>query len=94
MASKFGGNNRNRRERIGSRIVGKEDLPESRRIYLFTQTGLREATKGYDFGQVVKALDAAGAFAKKDPAGKTAAVVWTPRGIAERLYHIDPEKLR
>jgi putative DNA primase/helicase len=75
-------------------IIGGHDLPGTRRIYLFNRSGLREATRGYDFGQVVRALDAAGAFTKKDPAGKTASVVRTPRGMTERLYHVDPEKLR
>jgi putative DNA primase/helicase len=64
---------------------------ESRRIYLFTATGLRKATKGYDFQQVLKALDAAGAFVRKGE-NEIAIPTRTPRGV-ERLYYIDPTKL-
>jgi putative DNA primase/helicase len=63
----------------------------TRRIYLFTATGLREATKGHDFEQVRKALKAADAFFKIGP-DALAASVRTPHGT-ERLYHIDPSKL-
>ncbi len=63
----------------------------TRRIYLFTATGLREATKGHDFRQVLNALDAAGAFARKD-LPRLSVSVRTPKG-KERLYHVDPQKL-
>ena len=63
----------------------------TRRIYLFTAIGLKEATKGHDFRQVLNALNAAGAFTRKDSA-QFAVSVRTPKGT-ERLYHIDPAKL-
>jgi putative DNA primase/helicase len=63
----------------------------SRRIYLFTATGLREVTTGYDRRHVLSALDQAGAFTRKDEK-QTAVVCDTPKG-KQRLYHIDPAKL-
>jgi putative DNA primase/helicase len=64
---------------------------ETRRIYLFTSVGLKEATKGYDLNQVLGALDSAGAFYEKgmDACAKPTR---TPGGVT-RLYHIDPTKL-
>jgi len=67
------------------------ERPETRRIYLFTATGLKEATKGHDFRQVLNALDAAEAFDRRD-SDQIAVSVGTPKG-KERLYHIDPQKL-
>ena len=69
-------------------IPGQKD---TRRIYFFTSTGLREATKGYDFNLVLEALEQVGAFFRKDKA-QIAVVTDTPKG-KQRLYHIDPTKL-
>jgi putative DNA primase/helicase len=63
----------------------------TRRIYLFTKTGLKEATKGHDFEQVREALKGAGAFFKVGQDGP-ATPARTPHGT-ERLYYIDPSKL-
>lgn len=60
-------------------------------IYLFTSTGLKEATKGYEFKQVTRVLDEAGAFYEKDK-GQRSVNKRTPTG-QERLYCIDPSKL-
>jgi putative DNA primase/helicase len=64
---------------------------QTRRIYLFTAAGLREATRGYDLGQVTDVLKGAGAFYKTD-SKQLSFPVRTPHGV-ERLYHIDPLKL-
>ena len=62
------------------------------RLYLFTAGGLSEATKGYDTGRVLAALDAAGAIADRDY-GKRSKKVRVPGERPVSLYHIDPEKL-
>jgi len=62
------------------------------RIYLFTGGGLRKATKDYEFGRVLKALDDAKAFSDKGEGGERAKNRRTPDGQT-KLYHIDPEKL-
>jgi putative DNA primase/helicase len=62
------------------------------RVYIFTSGALREATKGYEFSRVTKALDMANAFAKKG--GKAASVPTDiPEGRKIRLYWINPENL-
>src|SRR5690606_24930288 len=45
--------------------AGYLDRSEESTIYLFTSSGLRDATEGYDLKRVIKALDDVGAFAKK-----------------------------
>jgi len=62
------------------------------RLYLFTSGGLKEATKGYDFGRVLDALDGAGAIPERD-AGKRSKKVRAAGGRPVSLYYIDPEKL-
>jgi putative DNA primase/helicase len=61
------------------------------RLYLFTTDGLHEATKGYDFDRVLRALLNAGAFAKQGT-NERAASASTADG-KKRLYWINPEKL-
>ena len=72
--------------------VGYFDASTGDRICLFTSGGLREATEGFDFKRVLKAIEEAGAFAK---AGATQKTVTTrvPEGGAKPLYHINPAKL-
>jgi putative DNA primase/helicase len=70
-----------------------DEAGAERRIYLFTTDGFKEAIKGHEVGQVIDALRAANAFTKTDPK-QTAVVRWIPRKGSERLYHIDPAKLR
>ncbi|WP_233863025.1 DUF927 domain-containing protein [Paraburkholderia adhaesiva] len=68
----------------------KQDDGE-RRLYLFTSGGLREATKGYDFNRVLRAIDEAKAFTDKGKA-EVAKVTHTPEG-KKRLYHVAPDAL-
>ncbi len=53
---------------------------------------MRKATKDYEFGRVLKALDDAKAFSDKGEGGERAKNRRTPDGQT-KLYHIDPEKL-
>lgn len=62
------------------------------RLYLFTRSGLEEATKGFELARVVRALDSVGAIAKRD-AGKQQALKRLPDGSRHRLYFIDPARL-
>lgn len=72
--------------------AGYLDKTGASTVYLFTSGGLREATAGYDQKRVIRALDEAGAFARKGNS-KTALSTRTPDGRTPRLYHIDPDKL-
>jgi putative DNA primase/helicase len=64
------------------------------RMFLFTAGGLREATTGFDFGRVLRALEEAGAFTtQKGVTGERARKRRTPDGREIKLYHIDPSKL-
>jgi putative DNA primase/helicase len=49
-----------------------KDTPAGR-IYLFTATGLAEATAGHDFETVLEALELAGALVETDPGRKSRA---------------------
>lgn len=62
------------------------------RLYLFSRSGLEEATKGYDMGRVILALDTAGAIAKREH-GKHQAQRRLPEGGKDRFYWIAPERL-
>jgi putative DNA primase/helicase len=53
---------------------------------------LQEATKGYDFNRVLKALDDAAAFAKTG-ANERSLATRTQDNQIMRLFWIDPEKL-
>ncbi|MCU6498917.1 DUF927 domain-containing protein [Rugamonas sp. A1-17] len=64
----------------------------SRRHYLFTSAGMKEAIKGYDLNRSIAALDAVGAIARK-AGGKNSVPLHTPDGRRTRLYVIDPAKL-
>lgn len=63
-------------------------------IYLFTSSGLREATKGYDIKRAIKALDSVGAFAQKGTNGKTALATRTAGEGVKKLYYLDATKLQ
>jgi putative DNA primase/helicase len=62
------------------------------RLFLFTSSGLKEATRGYDLTRVTAALDKAEALADTDT-GKRSKTTRTPDGRTTRLYHVDAEKL-
>jgi putative DNA primase/helicase len=63
-----------------------------RRLYLFTNDSLKEATKGQDFNRVLRTLAEADAFYDTDLIQK-AKVRHLPTGGTARFYHIDPDKL-
>ena len=85
--------------RIRDRAGYWEDEP-NRRLYLFNKSGLIEAAHGYGLARIVRALEAAGALAKRDtdrkrytkkyrlPGGSTGL-----GGGSAGLYVIDPERL-
>jgi putative DNA primase/helicase len=79
------------RDRAGYWTGGGPTANEPR-LYLFTTGGLREATIGFDFPRVLKALDDVFAFAKKGPKQKSFPTR-TPTSHVTRLYWINPEKL-
>jgi putative DNA primase/helicase len=70
-----------------------EDVAPGQRIYLFTKTGLGEATTGYDMRRVTRALEEAGALWKRGNP-EAAVKVRTPDNRPTWLYHIDAGKLR
>lgn len=59
------------------------------RLYLFTRSGLEEATKGFELARVVRALDGVGAIAKRDR-GRAQASKRLPDGSTPKLYFINP----
>lgn len=65
---------------------------DGERLYLFNRPGLEEAAKGYDLARIGRALDEAGAIAKKEP-GKLQHRRSLPDGSRPPLYWIDPTKL-
>jgi len=62
------------------------------RLYLFTRSGLEEATKGFELARVVRALDSVGAIAKRDR-GRAQASKRLPDGSTPKLYWINPARL-
>ncbi len=62
------------------------------RLYLFTRSGLEEATHGFELTRVVRALDGVGAITKRDT-GKNQALKRLPDGNRHRLYFINPARL-
>ncbi|WPP47262.1 DUF927 domain-containing protein [Pseudomonas sp. AN-1] len=68
-----------------------ENTPTGR-LYLFTRSGLEEATKGFDPSRVVRALDSVGAIAKRDR-GRAQASKRLPDGSNPKLYWINPARL-
>lgn len=62
------------------------------RFYLFTRSGLEEATKGFELTRVVRALDSVGAIAKRDR-GRAQASKRLPDGGTQKLYFINPARL-
>lgn len=72
--------------------AGYWEASDSGRLYLFTRSGLEEATKGFDPARVVRALDSVGAIAKRD-AGRAQATKRLPDGSKPKLYFIDSARL-
>jgi putative DNA primase/helicase len=65
----------------------------NKKIVLFTSGGLHEATLGFDFSRVLRAIEEAGALYDTGSGGEKAKRVRTPDGRNLKLYHVDPEKL-
>lgn len=72
--------------------MGWWDDSSGTRVYLFTSSGLKEVTREYDFDRVLAAVEAAGAFARKDH-GQKSVNTKVPDGRQARLYYIAAEKL-
>jgi putative DNA primase/helicase len=64
-----------------------------KKIVLFTSGGVREATQGFDFSRVLRALEEAGALYDTGSDGEKAKKRRLPGGGNAKLYHVDPEKL-
>lgn len=74
--------------------AGYWEIEPSRRLYLFNKSGLIEAAAGYGLARIVKALEAAGALAKRDTDRKRYTKKYRlPGGGSAGLYVIDPERL-
>ena len=65
----------------------------NKKIVLFTSGGVREATQGFDFSRVLRALEEAGALYDTGSDGEKAKKRRLPGGGNAKLYHVDPEKL-
>jgi putative DNA primase/helicase len=65
----------------------------TRRIYMFTSSGLREAIGDLDFNRALRALDEAEAFHETGTDNEKAKRRRTPNRQNPKLYWIDPEKL-
>lgn len=63
-----------------------------RRLYLFNRPALLQAAQGYGVSRIAKALDAAGAIAKRD-IGRQQASYRLPGGGKAKFYAINPEAL-
>nr|WP_314616164.1 DUF927 domain-containing protein [uncultured Pseudomonas sp.] len=63
-----------------------------RRLYLFNRPALLQAAHGFGLGRIAKALEAAGAIAKRD-SGRLQASYRLPGGAKAKLYAINPESL-
>lgn len=74
--------------------AGYWEVEPNRRLYLFNKSGLIEAAAGYGLARIVKALEAAGALAKRDTDRKRYTKKYRlPGGGSAGLYVIDPERL-
>lgn len=74
--------------------AGYWEIEPHRRLYLFNKSGLIEAAAGFGQGRIVKALESAGALAKRDTdRNRHTKKYRLPGGGSAGLYVIDPERL-
>ncbi|MFC0668926.1 DUF927 domain-containing protein [Azotobacter chroococcum] len=74
--------------------AGYWELDGTRRLYLFNKSGLIEAAAGFGLARIIKALEAAGAIAKRDTDRKRYTKKYRlPGGGSAGLYVVDPERL-
>lgn len=74
--------------------AGYWEIEPQRQLYLFYKSGLLEAAAGFSLSRIVKALDAAGAIAKRDTDRQRNTKKYRlPGGGGTGLYVVDPECL-
>ncbi|MNG03219.1 hypothetical protein D3C84_862880 [compost metagenome] len=74
--------------------AGYWELVGAKRLYLFNKSALIEAAHGYGLSRVIKALEGAGAIAKRDSDRKRHTKKYrVPGGGSPGLYVIDPETM-
>ncbi|WP_297841209.1 DUF927 domain-containing protein [Pseudomonas sp.] len=75
--------------------AGYWELVGTKRLYLFNKSALTEAASGYGLSRVVKALEGAGALAKRDTDrdSRKTKKYRIPGGGSPRLYVIDSEAI-
>jgi uncharacterized protein (DUF927 family) len=72
--------------------AGFWELSMGKRLYLFNKPALIEAAHGYGFNRVIKALEGAGALARRDN-GRNTKNYRLPGGGQHRLYVVDQEAM-
>ena len=72
--------------------AGFWELSMGKRMYLFNKPALVEAAHGYGFNRVIKALEGAGALARRDN-GRNTKNYRLPGGGQHRLYVVDQEAM-
>lgn len=74
--------------------AGYWELAGTKRLYLFNKSALVEAANGYGLNRIIKALDGAGAIAKRDTDRKRHTKKYRlPGGGSSGLYAINPEAI-
>jgi uncharacterized protein (DUF927 family) len=74
--------------------AGYWEMSGTKRLYLFNKSALIEATQGYGLNRIVKALESAGALAKRDSDKKRYTKKYRlPGGGTSGLYVVDSDSL-
>jgi putative DNA primase/helicase len=74
--------------------AGYWDDSSGERIYLFSSSGLKEATKGFELKRVTKALEDAGAFTRVGTKQKSVTTRLPNNAGRDCFYYIDPSRLQ